>query len=87
MVVGLPTQPQVQRFTGGACPEDRTLSDWARPLAVYPEPDSYASNKVNVSGFVVHPPELPDNIFMITRFMIRHCLLDEAPVGLPVILE
>lgn len=82
-VVGLPTRPQVQRFTSGARPEDRTLSDWARTLAVYPEPDSYAGKTVNVSGFVVHPPELPDNIFMVTRFVIRHCPLDATPVGFP----
>lgn len=82
-----PLRTQVQRFTGGVQPADRTLSDWARTLAVYPEPDSYQGNPVNVSGFAVYAPELPDNMLMITRFVIRHCAIDAVPIGLPVMLE
>ncbi|PSN17771.1 TIGR03943 family protein, partial [filamentous cyanobacterium CCP5] len=86
-LAGLPTRTQAQRFTGGSRSEERTLSEWARTLAVYPEPDSYEGNQVNVSGFVVHAPDLPDDMFMITRFVIRHCAIDAVPVGLPVQLE
>ena len=82
-----PLRTQVQRFTGGVQPVDRTLSDWARTLAVYPEPDSYQGDPANVSGFAVYAPELPDNMLMITRFVIRHCAIDAVPIGLPVILE
>lgn len=81
-----PLRTQVQRFTGGVQPADRNLSDWARTLAVYPEPDSYEGNPVEVSGFAVYAPELPDDMFMITRFVIRHCAIDAVPIGLPVML-
>ncbi|MGB3296351.1 MAG: TIGR03943 family protein [Phormidesmis sp.] len=82
-----PLRTQVQRFTGGVRPEERNLSDWARTLAVYPEPDSYQGDPVDVSGFVVYAPELPDGMLMITRFVIRHCAIDAVPIGLPVMLE
>lgn len=82
-----PTRSQAKQFTGGVQPKNRTLSDWARTLAVYPEPDSYIGESVNAIGFVVHPPNLPEDIFMITRFVIRHCAIDAVPVGLPVLLD
>ena len=82
-----PLKTQAQRFTSGVQPENRNLSNWARTLAVYPEPDSYEGEPVNLSGFVVHAPELPDDMFMITRFVIRHCAIDAVPIGLPVLIS
>jgi uncharacterized repeat protein (TIGR03943 family) len=35
-------------------------------------------------GFVVHPPDLSEQYFVITRFVIGHCALDAYPVGLLV---
>ncbi|MEM8542930.1 MAG: TIGR03943 family protein [Cyanobacteria bacterium P01_H01_bin.119] len=82
-----PTRIRATQFTGGASAEERTLSEWIRTLAAYPEPDSYQGKPVKVSGFVVYPPDLSESAFMITRFVIRHCAIDAVPVGLPVLLE
>lgn len=77
--------PQVFRATSK--PESRTLLEWIRTLDVYPEPDAYAGQRVNVDGFVVYPEDLPDNYFTLTRFVISCCAADAYPIGLPVRLE
>lgn len=81
------TQSQPQSFGQVTRPEDKTIIDWVRTLNVYPEPDAYSGQKVNVEGFVVHSPVLPDNYFTITRFVMTCCAADVYPVGLPVKLE
>lgn len=73
-----------QAFRLGVQPESRSLSDWAKTLAVYPEPDAYIGQKAKVQGFVVHDTKLPDQFLLITRFVIAHCALDAYPVVLPV---
>lgn len=73
-----------QAFRLGVQPESRSLSDWAKTLAVYPEPDSYIGQKAKVQGFVVHDTKLPDQFLLITRFVIAHCALDAYPVWFPV---
>lgn len=78
------TRSQPQSFRGGTRPEDRSLIDWVRTLNVYPEPDAYAGQKVNIEGFVTHVPDLPAGYFMISRFVITCCAADVYPVGLPV---
>ena len=78
------TRSQPQSFRGGTRPEDRSLIDWVRTLNVYPEPDAYEGQTVNVEGFVIHSPELPDDYLMLARFVITCCAADVYPVGLPV---
>lgn len=79
------TRSQPQSFRGGTRPEERSLIDWVRTLNVYPEPDAYEGQPVNVEGFVIHSPELPDdNYLMLARFVITCCAADVYPVGLPV---
>lgn len=78
------TRMQPQAFRANAQPEARSLIDWVRTLAVYPEPDAYAGQKVKVQGFVVHSPELPDQYLTLSRFAITCCAADAYPVGLPV---
>jgi len=78
------TRTQPQAFRTDSQPEARSLIDWVRTLAVYPEPDAYTGQKVNVQGFVVHSPELPDQYLTISRFAITCCAADAYPVGLPV---
>lgn len=73
-----------QAFRIGVQPESRSLSDWAKTLVVYPEPDSYIGQKAKVQGFVVHDSNLPEQFLLITRFVIGHCALDAYPVWLPV---
>lgn len=78
------TRAKPQSFRGGTRPEERSLIDWVRTLNVYPEPDAYAGQPVNVEGFVIHSPELPDEYLMLARFVITCCAADVYPVGLPV---
>jgi len=75
---------QRQAFRSSARSEEKSLVDWARTLAVYPEPDTYIGQKAKVQGFVVHLTKLPDQYLLITRFVIAHCALDAYPVALPV---
>jgi len=78
------TRSQPQAFRSSRPPEERTLVDWVRTLNVYPEPDVYTGQKVNVQGFVIHLSELPDQYLMLSRFVITCCAADAYPVGLPV---
>jgi uncharacterized repeat protein (TIGR03943 family) len=78
------TRSQPQAFRSSIQPEKRSLLDWVRTLNVYPEPDAYTGQKVNVQGFVIHPPELPPNYLLLSRFVITCCAADAYPVGLPV---
>ncbi|KYC34946.1 hypothetical protein WA1_49945 [Scytonema hofmannii PCC 7110] len=73
-----------QAFRASIRPEDRTLVDWVKTLTVYPEPDRYVGQRAKVQGFVVHLKSLPDDFFVIARFVITHCALDATPMGLPV---
>jgi len=79
------TEPD--RFQTALKPEDRTIVDWVRTLNVYPEPDAYEGEKVNVEGFVLHPPDLPEPYLLVARFIITCCAADVYPVGFPVQLE
>lgn len=80
-------RPQPQSFRLAAKPEDRSIVDWVRTLNVYPEPDAYQGQPAQVQGFVIHPPELPDNYIVLARFVITCCAADVYPVGLPVQLS
>ncbi|MGB0563335.1 MAG: TIGR03943 family putative permease subunit [Spirulinaceae cyanobacterium] len=78
------TQTQVQSFYNPTPPEERSLIEWVRTLNAYPEPDAYTDQAVDVTGFVVHPPELPEDYVLVSRFVITCCAVDAYPVGLPV---
>lgn len=78
------TRVKPQAFRASVTPEQRSLVDWVRMLNVYPEPDRYQGNKVNVQGFVIHPPELGKKHLFLARFVLTCCAADAYPVGLPV---
>lgn len=78
------TRSQPQAFRSSVSPEEKSLIDWVRTLNVYPEPDAYTGQPAKVDGFVIHPPEFPDNYLLISRFVITCCAADVYPVGLPV---
>lgn len=81
------TRTETQSFRATTNPEERSLIDWIRTLNAYPEPDAYAGQKANVTGFVVHLPGLEDNYFLISRFILTCCAVDAYPIGLPVKIE
>ncbi|MGB3513232.1 MAG: TIGR03943 family protein [Microcoleaceae cyanobacterium] len=78
------TRTQPQAFRTATKPEDRSLIEWIRTLNVYPEPDAYNDQKVEVTGFVIYPPALSEQYFWISRFILTCCAADAYPVGLPV---
>ncbi|NJR50482.1 MAG: TIGR03943 family protein [Leptolyngbyaceae cyanobacterium CSU_1_3] len=78
------TRVKPQVFSASSRSEDKTLIDWIRTLQVYPEPDAYAGQKAKVQGFVVYPSGLPEQYFLLTRFVITCCAADVYPVSLPV---
>ena len=81
------TREQPQSFRSTLKPEEKTVIDWVRTLNAYPEPDAYKGQKARVQGFVVHLPQLPDNYFLISRFILTCCAVDAYPVGIPVKLS
>ncbi|MGF1541747.1 MAG: TIGR03943 family protein [Pleurocapsa sp.] len=78
------TQIKPQAFRTATKPETRSLIDWVRTLNAYPEPDAYHGLPANISGFVLHLPELPDNYIVLSRFVITCCAVDAYPIGIPV---
>ena len=78
-------QPQAFRTTSK--PEERSLIEWIRTINAYPEPDAYSGQPANITGFVLHLSELPDNYIMLSRFVITCCAVDAYPIGIPVKLD
>ena len=78
------THTQPQAFVTNTKPEERSLIDWVRTLNAYPEPDAYQGQPVNITGFVIDLPELPDDYFLLARFIITCCAIDASPIGIPV---
>ncbi len=62
-------------------PAQRSLTDWVRLLRSYPDPALHAGEPVRISGFVLPMPEGPPQL---ARLLVRCCLADATPVGLPV---
>ena len=57
------------------------LTDWVRLLRSQPDPELYAGDPVRISGFVLTEPGQPPQL---ARLLVRCCLADATPVGLPV---
>ena len=62
-------------------PSQRSLTDWVRLLRAQPDPQLFAGDPVRISGFVWPVPGEPPQL---ARLLVRCCLADAAPVGLPV---
>lgn len=62
-------------------PAQRTLTDWVRLLRSQPDPSLYEGDPVRISGFVW--PQDNDQP-QLARLLVRCCLADATPVGLPV---
>jgi uncharacterized repeat protein (TIGR03943 family) len=78
------TRVKPQAFRGSSKSEDKSIIDWSRTLALYPEPDAYMGQKAKVQGFVIYPENLPKQYLLISRFVITCCAADVYPVSLPV---
>jgi len=62
-------------------PAQRSLTDWVRLLRSQPDPQLFIGDPVRISGFVLPVPDQPPEI---ARLLVRCCLADATPVGLPV---
>ena len=78
------TRAQPQRFVRANNPEERTVIDWIRLVNVYPEPDAYEDDPVDLEGFVFYPESWPTGYLMVSRFVLTCCAADAYPVGLPL---
>jgi uncharacterized repeat protein (TIGR03943 family) len=78
------TRELPEAFRTATKPEERSLIEWIRTLNAYPEPDAYNGQKANITGFVVHLPQLSDNYIYLSRFVLTCCAVDAYPVGIPV---
>jgi uncharacterized repeat protein (TIGR03943 family) len=85
--LSIPTQVKPQTFKGATKSQERSLVEWIRTLQVYPEPDAYAGQAVKIQGFAVHPTQLPNQYFLLTRFAITCCAADAYPISLPIKLR
>lgn len=62
-------------------PAQRTLTDWVKLLRSQPDPALFAGDPARISGFVL---PMPDEAPHLARLLVRCCLADATPVGLPV---
>lgn len=62
-------------------PGQRSLTDWVRLLRSQPDPQLYNGDPVRISGFVLTQPDGPPQL---GRLLVRCCLADATPIGLPV---
>jgi len=62
-------------------PAQRSLTDWVRLLRSQPDPKLFAGDPVRISGFVLPMESAPPQL---ARLLVRCCLADASPVGLPV---
>jgi uncharacterized repeat protein (TIGR03943 family) len=64
--------------------DDRTILDWVKLFNYESNPSAYIGENVNVIGFVYHDPRLPQEEFMVSRFIITCCVADAFAVGMTV---
>jgi uncharacterized repeat protein (TIGR03943 family) len=66
-------------------PLKRNILQWRRMISGVRDPvAAFAGQPVDVVGFVYHAPSDKTNQFSVARYVIRCCVADATPLGLPV---
>jgi uncharacterized repeat protein (TIGR03943 family) len=66
-------------------PLKRNILQWRRIISGVRDPvAAFAGQPVDLVGFVYHAPSDGTNHFSIARYVIRCCVADATPLGLPV---
>lgn len=76
-----PDQGRAEALTFVLPPEQRSLTDWVRLLRSQPDPRQHAGEPVRLSGFLL---PVPGDHPQLSRLLVRCCLADATPVGLPL---
>lgn len=61
-----------------------TLSDWITTINTTPQIDSLKGKSVRIIGFIFKPELMPEDYFIVGRFVVRCCAVDAIPSGLYV---
>ncbi len=61
-----------------------TILDWLNIFTQDGDLSQYLGKPAQVSGFVIHDDHLPDNQFLLARFVITCCAADAFPVAIVV---
>lgn len=67
-----------------AAPDQRNIMDWIRIFAYESDLSPYLGQRANVIGFVYYDESLPENQFLVSRFVITCCAADGFALGIPV---
>lgn len=65
-------------------PSQFNILDWMRFYGKAEDKQAMAGQSVDLIGFVKHDPTLPDGMFTVSRFFMRHCIFDTFPIGIYV---
>jgi uncharacterized repeat protein (TIGR03943 family) len=64
--------------------DERNILDWIRIFNYESDPTPYLDQPANVIGFVYHDERLPEDQFLLSRFVISCCAADGFALGIPV---
>lgn len=61
-----------------------TVVDWSSLLRQTGDLAFYADKPVDVVGFIVADADAPQDVFLVSRFIVTCCAVDAQPIGVPV---
>lgn len=73
---------QSRQFEAAA--DTRNILDWIRIFNSTTDLTPYLGQTAKVTGFVYHDPRLPENQFIVSRFVITCCTADASAIGMVV---
>jgi uncharacterized repeat protein (TIGR03943 family) len=64
--------------------DQRNILDWMRIFNYEKDLTPYLNQNAKIIGFVYHDDRLPDDQFLVSRFVVSCCAADAFAVGIPV---